>query len=118
MQCIAQPISKKSETSAIHFYGAPLHCIQTFEYTVLKDLPLAVRWRRCSRQGRASSPTVGERALAASQQIGNLGTWEVSRGALECDNVLLLADKIRLPKVFACSFLPEISRYERFSQVH
>ena len=48
----------------------------------LKDLPLAVRWRRCSRQGRASSPSVGERALPASQQIGNLGTWEVSRGAL------------------------------------
>jgi len=49
----------------------------------LKDLPLAVRWRRCSRLGRASSPTVGERALPASQQIGNLGTWEVSRGALK-----------------------------------
>jgi len=48
----------------------------------LKDLPLAVRWRRYSRQGRASSPTVGERALPASQQIGNLGTWEVFRGAL------------------------------------
>jgi hypothetical protein len=28
-----------------------------------------------------TSPTVGERALPASQQIGNLGTWEVSRGA-------------------------------------
>ena len=45
----------------------------------------AVHWRRCSRLGRASSPTVGERALPASQQIGNLGTWEVSRGALELD---------------------------------
>jgi hypothetical protein len=59
----------------------------------LKDLPLAVRCRRCSRLGRASSPTVGERALPASQQIGNLGTWEVSRGALidiSGNNALLL----------------------------
>jgi hypothetical protein len=45
----------------------------------LKDLPLAVRWRHCSRLGRASSPTVGERALPASQQIGNLDTWEISQ---------------------------------------
>jgi len=43
---------------------------------------LAVRWRRCSRQRLGWKPCLGERALPASQQIGNLGPWEVSRGAL------------------------------------
>ena len=33
----------------------------------LKDLLLAVRWRRCSRLGRASSPTVGEPCMHHSK---------------------------------------------------
>jgi hypothetical protein len=48
----------------------------------LKDLLLAVLRRRCSSQGRATGPTVGMSALPASQQISNLGSREVSRGAL------------------------------------
>ena len=68
-------------TGGLEALGAQTSAAQGQKWFVLKDLPLAVRWRRYSRQGRASSPTIGERALPASQQLGNLGTWEASRGA-------------------------------------
>ena len=69
-------------TGGLEALRAQINAAQNQKCIGLKGLSLAVRWRRCSRQGRASSPTVGERALPASQQIGNLGTWEVSRCAL------------------------------------
>ena len=43
---------------------------------------LLICWRYL-HQGRASSPSVGARALPASQQISNLCTWEVFRAALD-----------------------------------
>tara|TARA_B110000003_G_scaffold98570_1_gene100755 strand:+ start:163 stop:516 length:354 start_codon:yes stop_codon:yes gene_type:complete len=69
-------------TGGLEAFRVQINAAQNQKCFVLKDLPLSVRWRRCSRLGRAGSPTVGERALPASQKIGNLDTWEVSRGAL------------------------------------
>jgi len=61
-------------TGGLEALRAQINAAQNQKCIGLKDLQLAVRWRRCSRQGRASSPTVGERVLPATQQIGNLGT--------------------------------------------
>jgi len=68
-------------TGGLEALRAQINAAQKQKCFGLIGLLLVVRWRRYSRLGRASSPTVGERALPASQQIGNLGTWEVSRGA-------------------------------------
>jgi len=75
-------------TGGLEALRAQINAAQNQKCFVLKDLPLVVRWRRCSRQGRAGSPTVGERALPASQQVGNLDTWELSRGALKSEYLL------------------------------
>ena len=70
-------------TGGLEALRAQINTAQNQKCFGLKDLPLAARRRRCSHQGRVSSPTVGASALPASQQIGNLGSWEVSRSALK-----------------------------------
>lgn len=69
-------------TGGLEALRAQINAAQNQKCFGLKDLLLAVRRRRCSHQGRASSPTVGARGLPASQQINNLGSWEVFRAAL------------------------------------
>jgi len=96
-------------TGGLEALRAQINAAQNQKCFGLKDLPLAVRWRPCSRQGRASSPTVGERALPASQQIGNLGTWEVSRGAHKKGHTPNYHDQVTHPcSVVEIDFLARI----------
>jgi len=69
-------------TGGLEALRAQINAAQNQKCFGLKDLPLAVRWRRCSRQGRAFQPNRWRESLACITAIGNLGAWEVSRGAL------------------------------------
>jgi len=66
-------------TGGLEALRAQINAAQNQKCFGLKDLPLAVRWRRCSRQRFGCKLCLGESKAAGRQQAANI-LWRLALG--------------------------------------